>query len=179
MLKKVDSFSMKNDWEIFEKLTSVFQFLFGIVILYATYWRVFYDFDSGLNEYVFSKGKVDYYEFITDEYFSLVLGIVGIVGGINWFFYKTNGWLLTLLFWFSLGFSTSVVFYKFITYSSHNITSNPEFWIYSLTIFITILLLVFLTVEFFWKKYKPTKIQLITLGTIVLMVLIDRLVLNK
>ena len=170
---------MKNDWEIFEKLTSIFQILFGVVIIYATLWGFFNQFDTDSNEFVISTENADYYELMSEHYFSLLLGIIGIVGGIKWFFYKTNGWLLTILFWFSLGLSTSIALLDLVIYNSYEVTSDPGFWIFTVTILISILLLVILTLKFFRNKYKLTKRALITFVTIFFIILIDRMILNK
>jgi len=169
---------MKTDWEIFEKIISVIQILLGITIISGIVWSVNINLNQIFEHFDYSWRDVSVLKLIKNNYYSTLLGLMGIIGGIKWFKYKTSGWILSFMFWFLLGFSTALITWKFKQQEPNVFRANEEYWVYYSTIFISFFLAILLGLKTFWKKYKPKKQSLIIFGVILLTFVIDLIVLT-
>lgn len=170
---------MKTDWEIFEKIFSVIQIVLGITIISVLIWSVNISISQILEHSDYTWKDVSILKLIKNHHFFTLLGLIGIIGGIGWFKFKTFGWQLSFMFWFLLGFSTALVALKFKQQEPNSIRANEEYLIYYSTIFISFFLAILLALKTFWKKYNPTKKSLIIFGIILLTFVIDKIVLTE
>lgn len=164
---------MKTDWEIFEKIISVLQILLGITIISVLIWSVNISTNQILEHSDYTWKDVSVLKLIKNHHFFTLLGLIGIIGGIKWFKYKTYGWLLSFLFWFLLGFSTTLIAWKLKQQEPSVVRADEEYWIYYSTIFVSFFLTILLGLKMFWIKYNPKKKSLIIFGLLLLVFVID------
>jgi hypothetical protein len=167
---------MKTDWEIFEKIVSTFQVLFGIAILFTLIWSVNFSYNQTFERLDLGWKDISIFKLITKYHFTAILGLVGIIGGIGWFRYKTYGWLLSFMFWFLLGLSSVLVLLKYKQQEPNVVRAFEEYLIYYSTIFTSFFLATLIMFKNFWNKYNPRKISLIIFGTILLTLVLDKII---
>lgn len=170
---------MKTDWEIFEKIVSVIQILLGITIISVLIWSVNISISQIFEHSDYTWKDISILKLIKNNHFFTLLGLMGIIGGIGWFKYKTNGWLLSFMFWFLLGLSTTLVALKFKLQEPNVMRANEEYLIYYSTIFVSFFLAILLVLKTFWNKYNPTKKSSIIFGIILLTFIIDKIILTE
>lgn len=167
---------MKTDWEIFEKIISSIQVLLGITIVSVLFWSLYIRIGLILEHSDYTWENVSVLKLIKNHHFFTLLGLMGIFGGINWFKFKTHGWLLSFLFWFLLGFSTSIILWKLKQQEPNVIRADEEYLIYYSILLISFFLAILLGLRTFWIKYNPTKKTIIIFGLILLTFVIDKII---
>jgi hypothetical protein len=170
---------MKTDWGIFEKTFSLIQILLGITIISVIIWSVNINISQIFERTDYTWKDISILKLIKNHHFFTFLGLMGIIGGIGWFKYKTSGWLLSFMFWFLLGFSTTLVAMKFKQQEPSVIRANEEYLIYYSTILVSFFVAILLVLKTFWNKYNPTKKSLIIFGIILLTFIVDKIILTE
>jgi hypothetical protein len=169
---------MKTNWEIFEKTMSVIQILLGVTIAYILFSALYTSTSNILEHFNYTWKDISIQKLIIKHHFFTLLGLIGIIGGIKWFKFKTTGWLMSFMFWFLIGFSTILLTLKFKD-KEPNVIRNIEEYLISYSIILVSFIIAFiLGSKTFWTKYNPDKKSLIITGILLLFFVINRIILT-
>ncbi|MCH2033554.1 MAG: hypothetical protein MK202_08560 [Tenacibaculum sp.] len=170
---------MKTDWDIFEKIMSIIQLIFGIAIIWIVIKTVKYYLVEIFGSADLNWESLLQINILEKTYFSFIHGLIGVLGGTLWFKNKKSGWMLSLSFWIITCCTVTLTTAKSMYRDSFSniIKSNEEYWIYSIVIFISLLLIFVLSSKYFREKYKPDLKTLTIYGSILALLLITRFIL--
>ena len=129
---------MKTNWEIFEKIMSVIQILIGFTIIYILFSTLYTSTSNILEHFDYTWKDISIIKLIKNHHFITLLGLIGIIGGIKWFKFKTTGWLISFMFWFLVGFSTILLTLK--CEEPNIIRTDEEYLIYYSVILVSFII---------------------------------------
>jgi len=168
---------MKTNWEIFEKIMSVIQILLGVTLIYILFSTLYTSTNNFLDHFDYTWKDISIIKLIKNHHFITLLSLIGIIGGIKWFKFKTIGWLLSFIFWFLIGFYMILLTLKFKSEEPNAIRTDEEYLIYYSIILVSFAIAFLLGLKTFWKKYNPDKKSLVITGILLLFFVIDRIIL--
>lgn len=168
---------MKTDWEIFQKIMSGIQIVYGLTFISFVIWFM----KLGLSQFYELSNKswenLSYFNLFKIYNFNIIWSLIGIIGGVKWFKNQKSGWLLSILFWILSSYSATLFIVKLNYKKSLSNTDTDVSLLFYLILIISGLFSIILLSKYFRKKYIVERKSILLYISLLILLMIDRFIL--
>ena len=140
----------------FEKIIAVIQILLGFLLVFLSIYSVYTVAIQAVEYFGLTWNEISFYKLFKRNSIIFILGVIAIFGGSYLIKNHLKGWMLSLVFFISIGIITVI---RFIQLICEGLNDEDRLGVFFISVFILMSFLIplYLTKRQFLLKYSPKR----------------------